>query len=88
MISEELLISKTCLEDHMLVTYLNAFQAVRQDCMRELRQKKKNRSSLSSTTTSPSPSCSSVPSILVEDPEGKVEDASTTPSSTPIIVQS
>ncbi|KAI9470085.1 MAG: hypothetical protein EXX96DRAFT_588740 [Benjaminiella poitrasii] len=38
MVSEEILISKTCLEDHMVVTYLNAFQAVRQDCMRR-RQK-------------------------------------------------
>ncbi|KAI9254558.1 hypothetical protein BDA99DRAFT_562656 [Phascolomyces articulosus] len=87
MISEELLISKTCLEDHMLVTYLNAFQAVRQDCMRELRQKKKNRSSLSSTAPSTTPS-SSVPSILIEDPEGKVEPAPSTPSSTPITAQS
>ncbi|KAI7899534.1 uncharacterized protein BX663DRAFT_478497 [Cokeromyces recurvatus] len=38
MISEEVLISKTCLEDHMVVTYLTAFQTVRQDCMRQ-RQK-------------------------------------------------
>ncbi|KAI8890328.1 hypothetical protein K501DRAFT_328675 [Backusella circina FSU 941] len=35
MLSEEVLISKTCLEDHMIVTYLNAFQMVRQDCMRQ-----------------------------------------------------
>lgn len=34
MLSEEVLISKTCLEDHMVVTYLTAFQTVRQDCMR------------------------------------------------------
>jgi hypothetical protein len=35
MLSEEVLISKTCLEDHMVVTYLTAFQTVRQDCMRQ-----------------------------------------------------
>ncbi|KAI9489486.1 hypothetical protein BDB00DRAFT_843153 [Zychaea mexicana] len=86
MISEELLISKTCLEDHMLVTYLNAFQAVRQDCMRELRQKKNRSSSTSSTGTSTTTTTttttppSSVPSILVEDPDGKVEPATPTPS--------
>ncbi|KAI8388688.1 uncharacterized protein BYT42DRAFT_560903 [Radiomyces spectabilis] len=33
LISEEVLVSKTCLEDHMLVTYLNAFQMVRRECM-------------------------------------------------------
>ncbi|KAI7886710.1 hypothetical protein K492DRAFT_233231 [Lichtheimia hyalospora FSU 10163] len=79
-LSKEMLISKTCLEDHMLVTYLNAFQAVRQDCMRELRQQRKqnasavpsrNSSTLSNRSDSP------VPSIQIEDPEGKVELANT-----------
>lgn len=35
MLSEEVLISKTCLEDHMVVTYLTAFQMARQECMRQ-----------------------------------------------------
>lgn len=35
MLSEEAYISKTCLEDHMVVTYLTAFQTARQDCMRQ-----------------------------------------------------
>lgn len=71
-ISEELFISKTCLEDHMLVTYLQAFQAVRQDCMRELSQRHKD--SMNSDT-SDTESFATVPSIQVQDPEGKVEPA-------------
>ncbi|KAI8066945.1 uncharacterized protein B0P05DRAFT_205101 [Gilbertella persicaria] len=35
LLSEEALISKTCLEDHMVVTYLTAFQMARQDAMRQ-----------------------------------------------------
>ncbi|CEP15884.1 hypothetical protein [Parasitella parasitica] len=47
MLSEEVLISKTCLEDHMVVTYLTAFQMARQDCMRQdsFRRNKKEGSS-------------------------------------------
>lgn len=71
-ISEELFISKTCLEDHMLVTYLQAFQAVRQDCMRELSQRHKQ--SLNNDT-SDTQSSATVPSIQIQDPEGKVEPA-------------
>lgn len=81
-LSKEMLISKTCLEDHMLVTYLNAFQAVRQDCMRELRQqqRKQNATVIASrqSSTLSSRSESPVPSIQIEDPEGKVEVANTT----------
>ncbi|CDH56116.1 hypothetical protein RO3G_11804 [Lichtheimia corymbifera JMRC:FSU:9682] len=87
-LSKEMLISKTCLEDHMLVTYLNAFQAVRQDCMRELRQQQRKQNGtatatavLASRQSSTSSSCRSespVPSIQIEDPEGKVEVANTT----------
>lgn len=61
MLSEEVLISKTCLEDHMLVTYLNAFQDVKQDCMRELHRKKDRTSD-------------DVPSIQVETPDGRRKD--------------
>ncbi|KAI8641771.1 hypothetical protein BD408DRAFT_403133 [Parasitella parasitica] len=52
MISEEVLISKTCLEDHMVVTYLTAFQMARQDCMRQdsLRRNKKEGESTSSSS--------------------------------------
>ncbi|KAF7724201.1 hypothetical protein EC973_001220 [Apophysomyces ossiformis] len=63
LISEEVLISKTCLEDHMLVTYLNAFQQVRQDCMRPASSKKEAREQSVE---------SHVPSIRIEDPEGKL----------------
>ncbi|KAG0171447.1 hypothetical protein DFQ30_000953 [Apophysomyces sp. BC1015] len=63
LISEEVLISKTCLEDHMLVTYLTAFQQVRQDCMRPSSNKKESRED---RLDSP------VPSIRVEDPEGRL----------------
>ncbi|ORZ08300.1 hypothetical protein BCR42DRAFT_424823 [Absidia repens] len=42
LLSEEVLISKTCLEDHMLVTYLKAFQTARQDCMRANGMRTKN----------------------------------------------
>lgn len=87
-LSKEMLISKTCLEDHMLVTYLNAFQAVRQDCMRELRQQQRKQNGTATATAvlasrqpSTSSSCRSespVPSIQIEDPEGKVEVANTT----------
>ncbi|KAG1474500.1 hypothetical protein G6F56_000328 [Rhizopus delemar] len=54
MLSEEVYISKTCLEDHMVVTYLNAFQAVRQDCMRQDAARKKNNSKTSSFHSSSS----------------------------------
>ncbi|OAD70361.1 hypothetical protein PHYBLDRAFT_148903 [Phycomyces blakesleeanus NRRL 1555(-)] len=66
LISEEVLISKTCLEDHMVVTYLNAFQMVKQDCMRQ--------SAIKKTSVPPRTSsrAASLPSIRVEDPEGKV----------------
>lgn len=71
MLSEEVLISKTCLEDHMVVTYLTAFQTVRQDCMRHNNFQKaaaarngKYTSSLSSSssTLKPNPSRSSTAS--------------------------
>ncbi|KAG0798342.1 hypothetical protein G6F57_001290 [Rhizopus arrhizus] len=66
MLSEEVYISKTCLEDHMVATYLNAFQAVRQDCMRQDAARKKNNSetcsfhSSSSTLKQSSPSSSKI----------------------------
>ncbi|KAI8335414.1 hypothetical protein BC941DRAFT_399093 [Chlamydoabsidia padenii] len=55
LISEEMVISKTCLEDHMLVTYLKAFQQARQDCMR----------AMDKSATTP------YPNIRVQDPDGK-----------------
>ncbi|KAI9323882.1 hypothetical protein BX666DRAFT_2127864 [Dichotomocladium elegans] len=88
LLSKEMLISKTCLEDHMLVTYLNAFQAVRQSCMREIKGKKQLASEGPIVPTSPTSASASasthdistrplspVPSIQIEDPEGKVEMA-------------
>lgn len=41
LISEEVLISKTCLEDHSIYTYLTAFQGVREDCMRQDAQRRR-----------------------------------------------
>jgi hypothetical protein len=51
MLSEEVLISKTCLEDHMVVTYLTAFQTVRQECMRQDSFRRKNNTQTSSTAS-------------------------------------
>lgn len=51
MLSEEVLISKTCLEDHMVVTYLTAFQMVRQECMRQDSFRRKNDIQMKSTTS-------------------------------------
>lgn len=56
MISEEVLISKTCLEDHMVVTYLTAFQMVRQDCMRQDSFRKSTKNGQSTTSFSSSAS--------------------------------
>ncbi|KAI9023656.1 hypothetical protein CLU79DRAFT_747580 [Phycomyces nitens] len=66
LLSEEVLISKTCLEDHMVVTYLNAFQMVKQDCMRQSVVKKTSVPPRTSSRTT------SLPSIRIEDPEGRV----------------
>lgn len=62
MISEEVLISKTCLEDHMVVTYLTAFQTARQDCMRQdsFRRKTAHQQSTKSSTLKHSPSSSKI----------------------------
>ncbi|CEG63484.1 hypothetical protein RMATCC62417_00618 [Rhizopus microsporus] len=54
MLSEEVVISKTCLEDHMVVTYLNAFQTVRQDCMRQAAARKRTDSETNSFVSSSS----------------------------------
>ncbi|KAI8059260.1 hypothetical protein BC940DRAFT_313991 [Gongronella butleri] len=76
LLSEEMLISKTCLEDHMLVTYLKAFQTARENCMRDhattgtkptAAAASSSLSSLSSTTRS-----ATVPHIRLRDPEGQV----------------
>ncbi|CAO3591783.1 unnamed protein product [Absidia cylindrospora] len=80
LLSEEMLISKTCLEDHMLVTYLKAFQTAREDCMRaegggsagsgkkgkeEQQQYQQEQQKLYAHMDS------SVPNIRVQDPDGK-----------------
>ncbi|KAG1049931.1 hypothetical protein G6F43_007764 [Rhizopus delemar] len=62
MLSEEVYITKTCLEDHAVVTYLNAFQAVRQDCMRQDAARKRNNSEASSFYSSSSTLKQSLPS--------------------------
>lgn len=66
-ISEEMYISKTCLEDHMLVTYLKAFQAVRRDCMRALHKRQPSPTKEEKEVRCGSP----VPCIRVENPEGE-----------------
>ncbi|KAI7863549.1 hypothetical protein BDF14DRAFT_1843298 [Spinellus fusiger] len=67
LISEEILVSKTCLEDHMVVTYLNAFQMVRDDCM-----KYETMAKLHHVPPRTSSRGISLPSITVRDPEGRV----------------
>ncbi|KAG1378237.1 hypothetical protein G6F60_006652 [Rhizopus arrhizus] len=62
MLSEEVYITKTCLEDHSVATYLNAFQAVRQDCMRQDAARKRNNSEASSFYSSSSTLKQSLPS--------------------------
>ncbi|KAI8336513.1 hypothetical protein BC941DRAFT_471054 [Chlamydoabsidia padenii] len=66
LLSEEMLISKTCLEDHMLVTYLKAFQTAREDCMRADGKKGKEQQQYG-----PMDSAATVPNIRVQDPDGK-----------------
>jgi hypothetical protein len=65
LLSEEMLISKTCLEDHMLVTYLKAFQTAREDCMRADGKKGKEHQQYGPIDSS------AVPNIRVQDPDGK-----------------
>lgn len=65
LLSEEMLISKTCLEDHMLVTYLKAFQTAREDCMRADGKKGKEQQQYGPMDSS------AVPNIRVQDPDGK-----------------
>ncbi|CAO3596502.1 unnamed protein product [Absidia cylindrospora] len=67
LLSEEVLISKTCLEDHMLVTYLKAFQTARQDCMRANGMGTKN----NNQHVLPLMVDSYISNIRVQDPDGK-----------------
>ncbi|ORX59026.1 hypothetical protein DM01DRAFT_1211570 [Hesseltinella vesiculosa] len=66
LLSEEMLITKTCLEDHMLVTYLKAFQTARENCMRDSHLEKSSAPSSSPTPDQPPPS------ILLHDPDGQL----------------
>lgn len=67
MLSEEAYISKTCLEDHAVVTYLTAFQTAREDCMRQASSFRnaasKNDQSTASFSSSSTIKTSSPPSL-------------------------
>lgn len=75
MLSEEVLISKTCLEDHMVVTYLTAFQTVRQDCMRQdsFRRKKDSEANVQSTASFSSSSSTLRQSTTVSPSSTKIK---------------
>ena len=66
MISEEVLISKTCLEDHMVVTYLTAFQTARRDCMRQDSFRKANAAKSATSSFSSSTSTLKTPFTKVK----------------------
>lgn len=75
MLSEEVLISKTCLEDHMVVTYLTAFQMARQDCMRQdsFRRKNDNEANTQSTASFSSSSSTLRQSTTVSPSSTKIK---------------
>jgi hypothetical protein len=54
-LSEEMLITRTCIEDHMMVTYMKALQQVWENCMRKQRE-------LQLGVPTPAPSVSKEPS--------------------------
>lgn len=88
MLSEEAYMSKTCLEDHAVVTYLTAFQTARQDCMRQASFRKssfpkptsknsESTASLSSSSTLELNTTSSPPSLNTSHSKIKLSTNST-----------